>query len=69
MFRKLITMSIRSNMYNRRTFSSCNNRCKVDDVTNNLIRQERYLTNINAKIDILAIMSVTNVLFSFFLTF
>ena len=64
MFRKLITMSIRSNMYNRRTFSSCNNCWKVYEVTNNLIRQERYLDIINKNIGILAIMSIFNIMVS-----
>ena len=57
MFRKLITMPVRINIYNSRVFSSCNNTCKVDDVTDNLIRQERYLEIINKKIGILTVMS------------
>ena len=57
-------MPIRSNMYNRRVFSSCNNRCKVDELTNNLLRQERYLEIIDNKIDIIAIMSVVNIMVS-----
>jgi len=64
MFRKLITMPVRINMYNRRVFSSCNNRCKVDEVTDNLIRQERYLEIINKKIGILTVMSFVNIMFS-----
>lgn len=64
MFRKLITMPVTSKMYNKRVFSSCNNRCKVDDVTDNLIRQERYLEIINKNIGILTVMSFVNIMFS-----
>ena len=64
MFRKLITMPVRINIYNSRVFSSCNNTCKVDEVTDNLIRQERYLEIINKKIGILTVMSFFNIMFS-----
>ena len=64
MFRKLITMPVTSKMYNKRVFSSCNNRCKVDDVTDNLIRQERYLEIINKKIGILTVISIVNLMCS-----
>jgi hypothetical protein len=65
MFRNLITIPVRINMYNKRVFSSyCNNRFKVDEVTNSLIRQERYLEIINKKIDILTVMSFFNIMFS-----
>ncbi len=64
MFRKLITMPVTSKMYNKRVFSSCNNRCKVDDVTDNLIRQERYLEIINKNIGIMTVMSFVNIMFS-----
>ena len=67
MFRKLITMPIRSNMYNRRVFSSsCNNQCKVNEITNNLIKQERLLKTIDDKIGMLSIMLFTNVVLSIF---
>ena len=67
MFRKLITMPIRSNMYNRRVFSSsCNNQCKVNEITNNLIKQERLLKTIDDKIGMLSIMFFTNVVLSIF---
>lgn len=79
MFRKLITMPIRSNMYNRRVFSSscnnqcnnqcnnkCNNKCKVNEITNNLIKQERLLKTIDDKIGMLSIMLFTNVVLSIF---
>ena len=75
MFRKLITMPIRSNMYNRRLFSSscnnqcnnqCNNPCKLDELTNNLIKQERLLKIIDDKIGMLSIMLFTNVVLSIF---
>lgn len=64
MFRKLITMPVTSKMYNKRVFSSSNNRCNVDEVTDNLIRQERYLEIINKKIGILTVMSFVNIMFS-----
>jgi len=64
MFRKLITMPVTSNMYNRRVFSSCNNRCKVDKVSNSLIRQRRYLEIIDKKIGILTVMSFVNIMCS-----
>ena len=67
MFRKLITMPVRSNMYNRRVFSSsCNNQCKVNEITNNLIKQERLLKTIDDKIGMLSIMLFTNVVLSIF---
>lgn len=67
MFRKLITIPIRSNMYNRRIFSSsCNNRCKLDEITKNLIKQERLLKIIDDKIGMLSIMLFTNVVLSIF---
>ncbi len=59
MFRKLITMPVTSKMYNKRVFSSCNNRCKVDEV-----RQERYLEIINKNICILTVMSFVNIMCS-----
>jgi hypothetical protein len=64
MFRKLITMPVTSKMYNKRVFSSCNNRCNVDEVTNKLEIQEHYLEIINKKIRILTIMSFVNIMFS-----
>lgn len=67
MFRKLITMPVRSNMYNRRVFSSfSNNKCKLDELTNNLIKQERLLKTIDDKIGMLSIMLFTNVVLSIF---
>lgn len=67
MFRKLITMPIRSNMCNRRVFSSsCNNKCKLHELTNNLIKQERLLKTIDDKIGMLSIMLFTNVVLSIF---
>ena len=71
MFRKLITMPIRSNMYNRRLFSSscnnqCNNPCKLDELSNKLIKQERLLKIIDDKIGMLSIMLFTNVVLSIF---
>lgn len=67
MFRKLITMPVRSNMYNRRVFSSfSNNQCKLHELTNNLIKQERLLKTIDDKIGMLSIMLFTNVVLSIF---
>ena len=71
MFRKLITMPVRSNMYNRRVFSSscnnqCNKQCNVNELTNNLIKQERLLKTIDDKIGMLSIMLFTNVVLSIF---
>lgn len=64
MFRKIITMPITSKMYNKRVFSSCNNRCKVDEVTNSLIRQRLYLEIIDKKIGILTVISIVNLMCS-----
>lgn len=67
MFRKLITMPIRSNMYNRRVFSSfSNNQCKVHEITNKLVRQEHCLKIIDKKIGMLSIMLFINVVLSIF---
>jgi hypothetical protein len=64
MFRKLLLKPKLIPIYNKRFFSSCNNRCNVDEVTSNLIRQERYVEIINKKIGMLKIMSFVNIMFS-----
>jgi hypothetical protein len=64
MFRNLITIPVRINMYNRRIFSSSCNNYKIDEVTNKLERQERYLKIIDEKIGILTVMSFFNIMFS-----
>lgn len=62
MFRRFIPLL--KPIYNQRSFSSCNNRCKVDEVTSNLVRQEYNLNIIDKKIGILTIMSFVNIIFS-----
>jgi len=62
MFRKFMPLS--KQICNQRFFSSCNNRCKVDEVTNKLVRQELYLKIIDDKIGMLAFMSVANMMLS-----
>lgn len=64
MFRKLLLKPKLIPIYNRRVFSSCNNRCNVDEVTNSLIRQRRYLEIIDKKIGILTVISIVNLMCS-----
>ena len=65
MFRKLLLKPKLIPIYNRRVLSSsCNNRCKVDEVTNSLIRQRRYLEIIDKKIGILTVISIVNLMCS-----
>ena len=64
MFRKLLLKPKLIPIYNRMVFSSCNNRCKVDEVTNSLIRQRRYLEIIDKKIGILTVISIVNLMCS-----
>jgi hypothetical protein len=49
---------------NRRFFSSCNNRCKVDELTSKLHQQEKYLEIIYNRIGGLTILSFINIMAS-----
>jgi hypothetical protein len=62
MFRKFIPLL--KPIHNKRVFSSCNNYCKVDELTNNLIRQEEHFQNIHRNIGILSLMSFFNIMVS-----
>lgn len=62
MFRKLIPLS--KQIHNKRFFSSCNNRCKVDELTNHLNIQQQYLENINKNVAIISVMSFFNIMVS-----
>lgn len=62
MFRKLISMHIPiKNRFNQRLFSSCNNRCKSDELTSQLNIQQQYLEVINDKINHVFIVSYVNI--------
>jgi hypothetical protein len=65
MFRKLITipMSLKYKL-NQRFFSTCNNRCKVNELTSKLDQQELYLETIYNRIAGLTILSLINIMVS-----
>lgn len=63
MFRKLISMPVKYKL-NQRFFSSCNNQCKVNELTSQLNRQEKYFEFIDHKIGTLIIMSFVNIIVS-----
>ena len=75
MFRKLLQtpIPIKNKLFGKRLFSTCNNRCKVDELTSQLNRQDQYLDIINKKINHIFIVSYINftigqlhLLYSFF---
>ena len=66
MFRKLLQTHIPiKNRFNQRLFSSCNNRCKSDELTSQLLRQDQYFEVINKKINHIFIVSYVNLSISF----
>jgi len=62
MFRTVISMHIPINnkLFSKRFFSTCNNRCKADELTSQLNRQDQYLDIINKKINHVFIVSYIN---------
>ena len=67
MFHKLLQtpIPIKNKLFSKRLFSSCNNRCKADELTSQLLRQEQYLEVINDKINHVFIISYVNLSISF----